>query len=422
MKSMLKYLPILFIFMSLANAQVQLSEVLPDPAGSDTGNEWIELYNSENIPIILDNYSLRDESTKIFKLNNMTILNLSYLVVFPTFTLNNDADSVFLYYNGTIIDSMTYPQSKENISFSFVNGNWTETIPTPGTENYIDLNCDFSVKIIAEDIQGDFSFKIYVERIKGFNGNLSLFRIVQTPYGEIIEKYNQLNLTVITHKTIENSPSLENGKAYLINASIITECNDSNLENNNAIELVFLRGENEFSLDVPYARITQVYGKRYEFGDTLRVRVSINKGTSNKRAITLSVENLSVKNSFQSYTKSPQDFEIYLKLPDECEKKSKTGNYTLRLEAFGAMDRRIIEVFSNKTCNSEQTENIAVKYESGPCEVNFTENIINIGINFSTLEVIYESAQVKAKNMGVYAFSGLILMLLTGLVIWKKSF
>lgn len=419
---MIKYLLLLILLAPIVSAEIYLSEVLPDPAGTDTKNEWIELYNSENTPIILNNYSLKDESTKFFYLDNITIPNQTYLIIYPTFTLNNGADSVFLYLNNIVIDNMSYKQTEENISFSFVNGNWTETIPTPGYENYIDTTCDFSVIILAEELQEDFSFKTYIEKMKGINGNLTLFRNIQTPYGQIMEEYDPLNLTVTNHNTIQNSPSLENGRAYLINVAIATECNDSNLENNHAEEIIFLKGEDEILSNEPFAKIMQIYGENYEFGDRLRVRVSVNKGISKKKSITLTIENLSVKNSFQSFTKTPQDFDMYLELPAECEKKSKTGNYTLRLEAFGAMDRKKIEISSNKTCKEEQTDDQSVIYESGPCEMNFTENIINIDTNFSTLSIIYESAQTGAKNLGIYMFGGLMLVLCMGLIIWKQKF
>ena len=39
-------LAILFILKTSIVAQVVINEVLYDPTGSDTGNEWIELYNS----------------------------------------------------------------------------------------------------------------------------------------------------------------------------------------------------------------------------------------------------------------------------------------------------------------------------------------------------------------------------------------
>ncbi len=48
----------IFVFTATAYADVLISEVLYDPAGTDTGLEWVELYNPTSSDINLENYSI----------------------------------------------------------------------------------------------------------------------------------------------------------------------------------------------------------------------------------------------------------------------------------------------------------------------------------------------------------------------------
>lgn len=46
------------IFLPYVSAELQIHQVLYDPAGTDTGYEWVELYNNGNDVVSLDNYSV----------------------------------------------------------------------------------------------------------------------------------------------------------------------------------------------------------------------------------------------------------------------------------------------------------------------------------------------------------------------------
>lgn len=51
-----------FIFIPFCHSQ-QISEIMYDPAGSDTGNEWIEIFNNTTSSIDLTNYKLFESNT-----------------------------------------------------------------------------------------------------------------------------------------------------------------------------------------------------------------------------------------------------------------------------------------------------------------------------------------------------------------------
>ncbi|MDD2807299.1 MAG: lamin tail domain-containing protein [Patescibacteria group bacterium] len=131
-----------------AKPDIMLAEYLPDPVGSDTDHEFIELYNNEPKPIDLSGWQLDDDvnGSKPFTILDNTIIEPNSYLVFTRpqtkIALNNDSDSVRLFSpNGDIIDESTYDSSKEGSSYiKDENGDWQLTdTPTPGEINAINV-------------------------------------------------------------------------------------------------------------------------------------------------------------------------------------------------------------------------------------------------------------------------------------------
>lgn len=126
-----------------STAEIIISEYLPNPLGSDTDNEFIELYNDGSMPINLDGWQLDDDITgsQPFFIHDTVIEPNQYRAFFRTETkiaLNNDGDSVRLFSpNGNIVDESDYQRSKEGQSFiKNEYGDWeSTTTPTPGELN-----------------------------------------------------------------------------------------------------------------------------------------------------------------------------------------------------------------------------------------------------------------------------------------------
>lgn len=118
---------------------VLISEWLPNPAGSDSVSEWIELTNTASGPADLRNWSIQSGSGKKFPLAGREIAPGGYLVLKRTetkITLPNTDGEIFLYDGSKLIDSARfYGTSPEGKSFSR-NGNvFSFASPTPGAEN-----------------------------------------------------------------------------------------------------------------------------------------------------------------------------------------------------------------------------------------------------------------------------------------------
>ena len=80
-----------------------LSEIMPNPEGTDTDTEWIEIYNTSTTDINLGNWSLYDaeggSAPFVFPANTVVEAQ-DFLVIYRNesgLALNNDTDSVRLF-------------------------------------------------------------------------------------------------------------------------------------------------------------------------------------------------------------------------------------------------------------------------------------------------------------------------------------
>lgn len=126
---------------------LQITELFPNPTGSDNEGEFIELYNSGNSAIDLLGWGIKDQSRRkfIFK-ESLLIAPGGYLSINRALTkiaLNNDGDKADLY--APMADSpcqtLEYDNAIEGWSYAktdFISNayEWTETV-TPNKENII---------------------------------------------------------------------------------------------------------------------------------------------------------------------------------------------------------------------------------------------------------------------------------------------
>lgn len=125
-----------------AHAAVVINEVLPDPTGTDVGNEWVELYNDSNGPVDLTGYELEDKTGDRFELSGVIT---RWLVVYPQgggFALTNTGSvAIKLFEPGQSepIDSFDYDGSSEGKSWGRIPDGGEissdKLTPTAGTAN-----------------------------------------------------------------------------------------------------------------------------------------------------------------------------------------------------------------------------------------------------------------------------------------------
>ena len=137
--------------------KIIITEFLPNPKGSDSEDEFIEIYNSGNVEIDLENWTLEDKmgSVKKFIISEKTKIGADEYRVFYSsetkITLNNNGDGIVLKDSADDVISETSLSNlaPEGQSYSLdKSGNWVWTlIITPEKENVI----------IQEDQQDDNS-------------------------------------------------------------------------------------------------------------------------------------------------------------------------------------------------------------------------------------------------------------------------
>lgn len=126
--------------------KIKINEIYPNPQGSDSGKEWIEVINIGATPISLHNWIL-DDGNKNDKIGSSAyrvespIVNPGgiALIVIPagSFSLNNTGKDTIRIFNPSkvLIDAVAFENSKENQSYALVGNNWVWTDPTPDVAN-----------------------------------------------------------------------------------------------------------------------------------------------------------------------------------------------------------------------------------------------------------------------------------------------
>ena len=124
-------------------AGIEVSEVLPNPAGADAGKEFIELFNSTNTAIDLNGCYLRLEgSNKEYTFAENIIAPQQYSMfsdLVTNFTLpNSSGDTVTLYdVNDVLLSTVAYGGGlDDDVSWAKVDGKWVATyLVTPNNPN-----------------------------------------------------------------------------------------------------------------------------------------------------------------------------------------------------------------------------------------------------------------------------------------------
>jgi hypothetical protein len=123
---------------------IQISEFIPNPSGSDDG-EWIEIKNLLNELSDISGWLLDDEDggSKPYKIPKDTTIPANGFFVFykiqTKLALNNDTDSVrILKPTGEIAEKIDYAGCAEGQSYARASDKWSwTTTPTPSLPNII---------------------------------------------------------------------------------------------------------------------------------------------------------------------------------------------------------------------------------------------------------------------------------------------
>ncbi len=158
------------------SCELKINEVMYNFPGSDTGKEWIEIYNNSNFACNLAEYkiALNENNHKIVLANSSPeIAPNGYAILSPdplTFkaafasgsdsgiilksalSLPNNGEIIYLKKDEIVIDSFSYASSSgangNGNSLQLIGGSWLESVPTPNEKNI------FSTTSIQNPISG----------------------------------------------------------------------------------------------------------------------------------------------------------------------------------------------------------------------------------------------------------------------------
>ena len=190
-------------------------------------------------------------------------------------------------------------------------------------------------------------------KLNGQSTNITGTAKIEDLFGNIIKEYNPWTNDSSTYQktSSEYSPSLEEGKIYIITANLETQCNDTNTENNIDQKTITIKGSSGGNSS------SVIIGNIYDlgqddiakFGQTIRIKLNIYKGDTTKEVVTAWVENedntISKQSKADIYTKfSEQEVTIPIQLKPNCDFKYEDGTYKIKVEGLNAYAEKEIKV------------------------------------------------------------------------------
>ncbi len=123
---------------------VRINEILANPSGEESDNEFIELFNNSPEKADISSFIIKDNSAsgKYVFPSNTIIQPQSFLILYRktfSFALNNTNETISLLDpEGRMKDSVSYKTAYEDISYNYVSSSWYGGTPTPGAFNQVD--------------------------------------------------------------------------------------------------------------------------------------------------------------------------------------------------------------------------------------------------------------------------------------------
>ncbi|MBI2499434.1 lamin tail domain-containing protein [Candidatus Woesearchaeota archaeon] len=388
--------------------------------------------------------------------------------------LNNDRDSLVLEYNNTILDAVSYSEKyggngngKVLCKIPNLIGVMKECIPTVCNENSNNINYNIIINEIMPDPIGNDDAEMpngeWIEVYNNENYNLSLGGF----YFEDLANHK-----LYISETNTKNPNLgpreygviyANGFNGLLNNEDFEEIklfgNEGNLIDK--ISYGFSREgvswakiKDKWVLSLPTAgkenpekeddidlnskiSIEKIYlgsDEKAKFGDNIRFKINVYKGDTGKESVQAWIEKgkeivtkrarINVEEKFFEYPVT-----LSLQIDPNCKKKYNDGEYKLVVQGLDSEDNEDIEIsgINNNLCEQPKTKeavlvsNKDLKQEVVE-EVGYTETNLNSELtNEITGSIIYSSSTEKQRNLVMYLFSFLMLILLMYVLLRKND-
>jgi len=166
-----------------------------------------------------------------------------------------------------------------------------------------------------------------------------------------------------------------------------------------------------------------------QFGDMIRVKIDVYKGDTNKYNIEAYIRGnnekisktskISLFNKFTNYT-----ITLPLQIIPNCNLEHKEGDYDLIIKGLDDEDKENIKIegISEDLCERIEVENeCSDKMKESPKRISFASQEENENnINSQTTSLTYKSRSTKSKDLAIYFYSLVLLLITIGVIKWKK--
>jgi hypothetical protein len=246
-----KFLPAIILIFSLqiVSANISINEIMYDLNGTDTGHEWIEIYNNGSESINLSGWKFYEGATN----HGLILINGSWILENNTYAIIADDSATFLadflQFNASLFDSSfdlsnsgenlslknstlsivesvfynsSWGASGNNKSLQLFNNSWCEGIPTPGAAS----NCT-----IFQNNQGNSTNETENNTEKSA-GKMSY----EIEYPEIINVSENFTVKIIA-KNSQNHSQIIYAWSYVYKNNKCLSCDENNDRESNKIEI-----------------------------------------------------------------------------------------------------------------------------------------------------------------------------------------
>lgn len=212
--------------------EIYITEVLPNPSGEESTDEFIELYNSSNTTVDLTGWELSDSTSRNYTISG-SISAGQYVTFYREVSgvaLNNSGDSIELYQpDGTLLDVVEYADSaEEDVSYALADDDewyWTTTM-TPGRSNTItgitDSTEDSESSEEDEDTKNTDDINDEEDNLQGydFSDHIELSEALPDPEGsDVTDEWIELHNTGSTAVDLYGWQVADPSKVYTISES-----------------------------------------------------------------------------------------------------------------------------------------------------------------------------------------------------------
>ena len=421
----MKIIIILTILCTHLVLAASINEIMYNPEGNDNNREFIEIKGTNNLSNYIIGDSSSNDTLKLLSFQkdsnfaliveeefNYTNINASIYSAGPTIgnNLDNNGDAVYLYFNNTLVDSVTYSDTlanNNNLSLQLINNEWIESPPTPGSENIL---------IIKEKPKQECSFSIKTDKEVYSEGEVVEFWYeIQPPIDEFSISYWITDLFgnfVRDEKNTTNdnkkyfTPKVYGSENVYQIHSILSPCQA------NATQNIIVKGTKESESYIKIKSLSE--NESIMFGDTIWINLIAYKGESKKSSLYLYIKKKDIDLKLTEASKFDLDtnyqkykFSVPLKIPYNCNNKYQDGNYELVVEGLDVVSTEEIIIEGTKTtiCKEKKTKEKEEKTKETFELISYPENI-SLNQDFQIKVFLQNNEEEKEFRILSYLYSG----------------